>query len=97
MLMGEMTAHQVAIVALSKNCAQKMDPKKMTMGKGAIISVLSSNLHPTVHIQTMWPNPEKNHRVKNLVVLRQEMKKSKSLTLANRGHNHETRGLPSQR
>jgi hypothetical protein len=23
----------------------------------------------------MWPNPEKNHRVENLVVLRQEVKK----------------------
>lgn len=52
-----------------------MAPTKMTMGKGAVVSVLSSRLHPSQHVRTMWLNPEKNHRVENLVVLRQELKK----------------------
>jgi hypothetical protein len=52
-----------------------MAPAKMTMGKGAIVSVLSSRLHPSAHIRNKWPNAEKNHRLENLVVLRQEMKK----------------------
>jgi hypothetical protein len=70
-----MTTRQVCHCrAIQKLCAQKMAPQKMTMGKGAVVSVLSSKLHPSEHIRMMWPNPEKNHRVENLVVLRQEMK-----------------------
>jgi hypothetical protein len=49
------------IVAQSKNLAQKMSAKKMTMGKDAVILVHSSRLHPSQLIRTMWPNPEKNH------------------------------------
>jgi hypothetical protein len=46
------------------------------MGKGAIILVLSSKLHPaSQHIRTMWPNVTKDYRVENLVVLCQEIKK----------------------
>jgi hypothetical protein len=74
--MGEMTTRQVRHCrAVKKNCARKMAPKKMTMGKGAVVSVLSSKLHPSEHIRTMWPIPEKNPSLENLVVLRQEMKK----------------------
>ena len=52
-----------------------MAPPKMTMGKGAVVSVLSSKLHPSEHIRRMFPNMEKNHRVENLVVLQQKVKK----------------------
>jgi Transposase IS4 len=52
-----------------------MRAAKMTMGKGAVVSVLSSRLHPSKLIRDRWPNPEKSHRVENLVVLRQELKK----------------------
>jgi hypothetical protein len=58
-----------------KIVARKMSAKKMTMGKGAVVSVLSSRLHPSNLIRTMWINPEKNHRVEDLVVRRQEVKK----------------------
>ena len=35
---------------IKKLCARKMAPRKMTMGKGAVVSVLSSTLHPiTMH------------------------------------------------
>jgi len=52
-----------------------MSTKKMTMGKGAVVSVLSSRLHPSLLIRDRWPNPQKNHRVENLVIIRQEVKK----------------------
>ena len=52
-----------------------MAPKKKTMGKGAVVSVPSSKLHPSEHIRNMYPNPPKNHRVEDMVVLRQEIKK----------------------
>jgi hypothetical protein len=52
-----------------------MATKKMTMGKGAVVSVLSSRLHPSLLIRDRWPNPEKNLRVENLVIIRQEVKK----------------------
>jgi hypothetical protein len=54
---------------------EKNDSAKDDHGESAIVLVLSSKLHPSEHIRRMWPNPERNHRVKNLVVLRQEIKK----------------------
>ena len=54
-----------------------MAPVKPTMGKGAVISVLSCNIHPSAHIRAMWPNPLKGHRLENAVVVRQEVKKMK--------------------
>jgi hypothetical protein len=64
-------------VLIQKFVREKMAPKKMTMGERCRrFSVLSSKLHPSEHIRAMWPNPEKSHRVENLVALRQEVKKN---------------------
>jgi hypothetical protein len=60
---------------IKKLHARKMAQREMTMGKGAIILVLSSSLHPLQHIKTMRPYVGKYHRVVNLFVLHQEMRK----------------------
>jgi hypothetical protein len=52
-----------------------MAPRKMTMGKIAVISALISKLHPSEHIRAKWPYGLKSFRLENLGVLRQEMKK----------------------
>jgi hypothetical protein len=50
-----MTAREVSHRrAIQKLRAQKMAPQQMTMGKGAIILVLSSKLQPSQHIRTVW-------------------------------------------
>jgi hypothetical protein len=57
-----------------------MSAKKMTMGKGAVVLVLFSRFHPSLIIRDRWPNPERNKQVENLVVVRQEVKKSIDVT-----------------
>lgn len=45
------------------------------MGKDAVVSVLSRMIHLSAHIRERFINPVKGHRLKNCVVLREEMKK----------------------
>lgn len=41
---------------------------RLTMGEGAVVSVLAKFIHPSEHIRRVLPNVAKNHRVNNLVV-----------------------------
>eukprot|EP00934_Nitzschia_sp_Nitz4_P007490 Nitzschia sp. Nitz4//scaffold526_size3785//2112//3756//NITZ4_009261-RA/size3785-processed-gene-0.3-mRNA-1//1//CDS//3329553959//7480//frame0 len=45
------------------------------MGKDAVVSILSTYLHPSEHIRNKYPNPISGHRLEGCVVIRQEVKK----------------------
>ena len=51
-----------------------MTRKKKTMGKDAVVSILTKYLHPSKYIRDKWPNAAANHRLSGLVVLRTEPK-----------------------
>jgi hypothetical protein len=51
-----------------------MAPRIKTLGKDAIISVLSKFIHPSEHIRKAFLNPEKGHRLEGCQVIRQEVK-----------------------
>ena len=46
----------------------------MRLGTGATVSVLSRFLHPSNFIRDAFPNPERGHRLEDLIVLRKEKK-----------------------
>lgn len=50
-----------------------MPRSTLTMGKDALISVLSNKVHPSALIREKWPNPVRGHRL-NGKVIRQETK-----------------------
>ena len=45
------------------------------MGKGAIIKALCKEFHPSTLIRNKFPNIQKGQRLKNMVVVRKEVKK----------------------
>ena len=47
---------------------------KKTMGKDAVVSILTKYLHPSRYIREKFPNATSNHRLNGLVVLRMEHK-----------------------
>jgi hypothetical protein len=55
-----------------KKIARKMTPVTMTMGKGAVVSVLSCMLHPSEHTKAVFLIVQKNHGLENAVVIRQQ-------------------------
>ena len=44
----------------------------MTMGKGAVVLVLSCMLHPSEHTKAVFLIVQKNHGLENAVVIRQQ-------------------------
>jgi hypothetical protein len=52
----------------------KMTKKKLTMGKGAVVSALSDRVHPSELICAKWPNPARGHRLERMTVIQKGMK-----------------------
>jgi hypothetical protein len=57
---------------------KNMTREKKTMGVGAVVSALSRLLHPSAVIREKYVNPQKGHRVENLLVIRRESRKINS-------------------
>jgi len=51
-----------------------MASRKLFLGRHAKISVMARFVHPSAHIRTKFPNLDKNQRLDNCAVLRQEEK-----------------------
>ena len=51
-----------------------MGPKKKSLGKGAVVLVLLSKLHPSEHIRNKFPDAGSTQRLQGLKVVRQEKK-----------------------
>ena len=49
-----------------------MPARKKQIGKDAIVSILTIYLHPSQHINRVFPSLEKGHRINNVTVLHQE-------------------------
>jgi hypothetical protein len=52
-----------------------MTPQKLTMGKGSVVTCLARLLHPSQLIRDCFPNMNRNKRLDNMIVIRQETKK----------------------
>ena len=49
-----------------------------SIGKGETVSIQSKYVHPYEHIRAKFINPKKGHKLKNCIVLRQEVKRISS-------------------